>query len=1234
MVVASGRLAGLLTGSGQDDVAVNVNWFANAESELISVPDRLGQLAVILAELLGEPETLSGYPGLAWYPIPGDDDQNNVVLSAARIVATPQAVPAPTQGEYGFGLHWSEHYASATVDAAAYLPLISYNSAGAQLAASSTLLHLDFQVAPAGTATFPAIAIDLQISGSGTPSGTLTVGTATYENLAAVLDSTDAVAGLEGAIEQGLGTWLQTKPGGAPSAIGQILVSAGLLTEENSAYSVAVAIMKNKTPAQVALDFVHLTLDALANLSAPLIPLPPDPSGGVSVQRTSTQQYGVHVAAEIALAGSGTPAGNGAPTQVVLSLGSWMTGETDESNWFAASGGTGPAGATVWLVESDGKGGFQFVPGLELTSVGWNLQGGGGAPLVDVDGWTMGGIELRGSVRSTDWGWGAGARLEDGGFPLGPEFDQAQTGANPVVATLLASGNGSDGSAASPVNPAFSAQLGYISGGKVAGELLDPGGGASAEVWIPIQRRFGPVSCNKVGLVLDTGSGTLGVGVDGGVVLGPLAVELDELSVTAKLDALDIASSYTLDLQGIEVSYASAGVELNGGLVKVLPETGPVSYDGEALLKAEQFALGAVGAYGTSADQATSLFVFVWLDAPLGGPPCFYVTGLAGGFGYNRALRIPAQDQVQSFPLVAGVSNPALLGVTPGPPSVPPAPQTALATLQDWVPAQRGEYWLALGVQFTSFEIVNANVLLVVEFGGDLVIAILGVATLQQPIQGPPWVSAALDLEVVFRPQEGSVLAAAVLAPGSYLLTDAAHLTGGFAFAAWFGENENAGDFVLTLGGYHPAFVIPDHYPRESRVGIDWQVNNEIAVVGEAYFAITPAAMMAGADIQATFAAGSVKAWLKADADLIVFWHPFYFDAQVQISVGVSVQLHVLSVNTTLTVEIGVNFELFGPPIGFNAHIDYYVVSFSIAYGSKTAAPPIGWEDFTQLLPTKNQTPTNGSLTDIAPGLVELEAVPGDPCGALEDVGATPAYVTVAAVDGLIRSSVVEGIVHWLMRPRDFALSVESALPPTAVTIAAPAGKTPATVPVSASISVRPVGISSADYGASLVINVYELQGTPPTEDGIADIDWTVEGDVRGVPQALWGVPVATASPALVSGDQTITTVVGATLTPTQLPPSQCTPEMVIATVFQDRQVASGSISIAPSDAPVGTPPTAADSFADIAQIATDPALSARTDLFAALASIGVTAWTNGPLTLIAASPGDAFADEPLEPVT
>lgn len=47
-------------------------------------------------------------------------------------------------------------------------------------------------------------------------------------------------------------------------------------------------------------------------------------------------------------------------------------------------------------------------------------------------------------------------------------------------------------------------------------------------------------------------------------MLGPLPVELADLGVTARLDALDNASRYTLDLHGIEVSYGSAGLELNG----------------------------------------------------------------------------------------------------------------------------------------------------------------------------------------------------------------------------------------------------------------------------------------------------------------------------------------------------------------------------------------------------------------------------------------------------------------------------------------------------------------------------------------------------------------------------------------------------------------------------------------------------------------------------------------------
>ena len=36
-----------------------------------------------------------------------------------------------------------------------------------------------------------------------------------------------------------------------------------------------------------------------------------------------------------------------------------------------------------------------------------------------------------------------------------------------------------------------------------------------------------------------------------------------------------------------------------------------------------------------------SLFIFASLVAPLGGPPWFFITGVAGGFGFNRSLPAP-----------------------------------------------------------------------------------------------------------------------------------------------------------------------------------------------------------------------------------------------------------------------------------------------------------------------------------------------------------------------------------------------------------------------------------------------------------------------------------------------------------------------------------------------------------------------------------------------------------------
>jgi hypothetical protein len=136
--------------------------------------------------------------------------------------------------------------------------------------------------------------------------------------------------------------------------------------------------------------------------------------------------------------------------------------------------------------------------------------------------------------------------------------------------------------------------------------------------------------------------------------------------------------------------------------------------------------------------------------------------------------------------------------------------------------------------------------------------------------------------------------AQAQLAKSSFVLDRKCVLTGGFAFFIWFGENPHAGDFVLTLGGYNPAYKPPAHYPSVPTVGFQWSLSESITISGGAYFAVTPAVLMAGGRLDATYQAGNLKAWFDAHADVLIRWKPFWIDAEIGITIGASYKVDLL----------------------------------------------------------------------------------------------------------------------------------------------------------------------------------------------------------------------------------------------------------------------------------------------------------------------------------------------------
>jgi hypothetical protein len=337
-----------------------------------------------------------------------------------------------------------------------------------------------------------------------------------------------------------------------------------------------------------------------------------------------------------------------------------------------------------------------------------------------------------------------------------------------------------------------------------------------------------------------------------------------------------------------------------------------------------------------------SLFLYAVLNAPLGGPSFFFVTGLAAGFGYNRRLNTPTIEEVATFPLVAQAVG--------GVPQEAAKIHDLMHSLSIYLPPAVGEYFLAVGIKFTSFKLIDSFALLLVSLGKSLEVNALGLSTLVQPPQVgevvPPLVLVQMALKASFVPAVGFLGVEAKLTSASFLFARECHLTGGFAFYSWFaGVHQN--DFALTLGGYHPAYVPPAHFPVADPLGFNWVISPQLSVKGEAYCALVPSAVMAGVHLNALWQDGNLRAWFQATADFVMAWKPYHYDARLRVSLGVDYTFELFGTHH-LSVEAGADLHLWGPEFTGTAQAHLWIISFDIQFGhsSSTAPQSIGWPEF------------------------------------------------------------------------------------------------------------------------------------------------------------------------------------------------------------------------------------------------------------------------------------------------
>ena len=737
--------------------------------------------------------------------------------------------------------------------------------------------------------------------------------------------------------------------------------------------------------------------------------------------------------------------------------------------------------------------------------------------------------------------------------------------------------------------------------------------GSSSTKWISIQKQFGVFDFQRVGIGYT--DGVLTFSLDAGMNLGPLTFSMMGLSIGSPIEKFEPK----FDIAGLGLSYDKPPLEIEGALFKKpsdqLAADVSFQFDGTAVVKAGSFSLAAIGSYAQLTNGDPSLFVFAQLEAPLGGPPAFFITGLMAGFGFNRSIDTPAQDEVTDFPLL-------VLGAPPEPGTNAPThdPATVLQILEgqvpikpggqqkEWIKPNSGDYWLAVGLEATSFEIVKSKAVLIVEFGHDLVFTLLGTSTLQLPQpneSSETYAFVELGLKAQLKPNDGFFGLSAVLSDNSYVLTPDCHLTGGFAFYLWFGDNDHTGNFVITLGGYHPAFKPPSYYPSEPRLGFNWAVSSTVSISGGAYFALTPSCVMAGGSLNAQYHDGDLRAWFTAYADVLISWRPFFFTADIGVSIGVSYRLNLLFCHTTIKVSLSASVDLWGPPTGGRVHVHLWVVSFTVYFGSDEtgiANKPLDWSGdngFTNLLPH----PKNICRITASDGMYKnLQSPPPDQTNSEK---------------------------LWVIRARKFRFFTESVVPASDLVY----GNSTSNAPTNFSgepIDIKPM--NKTGLASQHKLSVYRKDGESWTLHDIQG--WTLTPRKGNLPKSLWGTPPAefTQIPDTPSADVVPNLYVGYDVTAPQPHIGGTLGLVTMKSLAEEYLSPEGKapIDAAVKPSPDFVPSVETMSIADIAKIQTSEVSALRNTLYGVLSGADIYSGPNANLDSIGNAADHLYSDAPM----
>lgn len=605
-------------------------------------------------------------------------------------------------------------------------------------------------------------------------------------------------------------------------------------------------------------------------------------------------------------------------------------------------------------------------------------------------------------------------------------------------------------------------------------------------VTTPMVKTLGPLSISNVGI--DLNDDIISLKLDAKCKLGPIEFDLLGFSIGLDFSSLKLNDLSTLipsfSIDGLAASFDVPPLELAG-----LFEKKGDTYSGGCILGMTPYTLMAVGSYGVvhidaqgniitpstkppsppppvGGSMYQSVFVFATLDGPLMELEFAEITGVKLGFGYNSRLVNPTIENIFQFPLLSDETMDAT------------DPLAMMAKYfchsPEWVINEQEAFWIAAGFTVIAFELLKVSVVAVMEFNPDLELVLLADAVASMPMLSDDhemtFVFVELGIIAAMDFGKGTLQIDGQLSPNSFIFIPACGLTGGFALYCWFSGSTYAGDWVCTLGGYHVSYKVPSYYPTPQRLAISFRVDDDLSIVGDAYFALTPKVCMGGGRLSAVFTSGGLVAHFDAWTDFLINFNPFHYSGDIGVMVGVAYTIHAWIIDYPISQELSATLNVQGPPFSGVLNVDFCGFGFSCHFGAGASIPPpLTSEEFLKMLSQAPSATESGPQTTLV-----LES------GLVPSKGGTGTNGSKAAEP-------------WLVRAGSFVCRFQSKIPLSEAGYQDVKGCGSNT-----SIFIKPMHISDA---ITSMMNITVVD----TETGGVVPGFRVQGVTEALPTSIWG---------------------------------------------------------------------------------------------------------------------------------